>query len=197
MKKVEVSEMQGPLTELLHQVGGENGRARFDEFKLWLKGIVLSALEAIIDLSVSCKLPFSGAERVSPAKSGVVKLERRGDDLYLDGKKITLALSERQQNDRVIQGHELRIEREAAGGNLSAKILDYLEEHPEFWPESWKKDVQGNRIYVFFWGDIFRDPSGGNLFVRCGCWDDDEVVSDYRWLGGDWLGYRPAASVVS
>ena len=37
MLKVDVSEMKGPLGELMDQVGGENGRPRFDEFKLWLK----------------------------------------------------------------------------------------------------------------------------------------------------------------
>lgn len=37
MSKVDVSEMKGPLGELMDQVGGENGRGRFDEFKLWLK----------------------------------------------------------------------------------------------------------------------------------------------------------------
>jgi len=197
MSKVHVSEMQGPLTELFQQVGGENGRARFDEFKLWLKGVVLSALEALIDLSVPCKLPFSGAERVSSAKSGIVKLERRGDDLYLDGKKIELFRSSGQEVDRYTVGHELRKEIEARGGNLSAKILDYLEEHPELWPESWKKDVDGNTIYVYFWDDIFCRPASDRLFVRCGFWREGRVVSFYYWLARDWDRRRPAASVAS
>lgn len=196
MNKVNVSELQGPLAELLDQIGGQNGRARFDEFKLWLKGVVLTALEALIDLSAPCMLPFNGAERVSPAKSGVVKLERRGDNLYLDGVKLDLFLSENQQGGKVVVGHELRKELEAKGGQTSAKVLDHLVEHPELWPESWKKDAQGNTIYVFFWDDIFRN-SDGDLYVRFGCWIEGEVVSDFSWLGVDWLGYDPSASRAS
>lgn len=196
MNKVNVSEMQGPLTELMEQVGGQNGRARFDEFKLWLKGVVLSALEALIDLSVPCKLPFNGAERVSPAKSGIVKLERRGDDLYIDGKKIELFLSAGQKGDSYIVGHDLRKELEARGGNLSGSVLDHLEAHPELWPESWKKDSQGNTIYVFFWDDIFR-YSDGYLYVRYGYWRGGRVVSNYNWLDNNWNGNNPAASVAT
>ena len=38
---------------------------------------------SIIDLAIPCQLPFGGVEHMSPAKSGVVELERRNDDLYL------------------------------------------------------------------------------------------------------------------
>lgn len=39
MKKIEVSELQGPLTELMSQIGGANGRQRLHEFNLWLKKV--------------------------------------------------------------------------------------------------------------------------------------------------------------
>jgi len=197
MNKVHVSEIQGPLTELFQQVGGENGRKRFEEFKLWLKNVAVQTLEGLIDLSQLCKLPFNGAERVSPAKSGIVKLERRADALYLDGKKIELFRSSSQEGDRYIVGHELRKELEARGGNISAKVLDYLEEHPELWPESWKKDGDGSTIYIYFWDDIFRNLANGNLYVRFGYWNEGRVVSDYRWLDNDWNRHDPAASVAS
>ena len=100
-------------------------------------------IDHIIDLAVPCKLPFNGAERVSPAKSGVVKLEKHGDDLYLDGVKLALFLSEKQKGGKVIGGHDLRKELEAKGGNVSASILDKCVESPALWPESWKKDDQG------------------------------------------------------
>ena len=148
----------------------------------------------IIDLAVPCKLPFNGAERVSPAKSGVVKLERRGDDLYLDGKKIELFRSAGQQGDRYIVGHELRKELEAKGGNVSGSILDHLVAHPELWPESWKRDENGNTIFVYFWDDIFRSSDGG-LCVRCGYWGDGKVVSDCHWLDRGWYRYGPSASI--
>jgi hypothetical protein len=175
------------------------GMATNDEKLTAILGILrgtheAKAIEHMIDLSVPCKLPFNGAERLSPAKSGVMKLELKDDDLYLDGKKIELVLSERQQGNKRIVGHELRVERKKLGGNISAKILDYLEEHPELWPEKWKKDADGNTIYVFFWDDIFRDPADGNLFVRYGYWSGGRVVSDYYWLDDVWRRRRPAAS---
>lgn len=157
----------------------------------------IRAINHIVDLSVPCKLPFNGAERVSQAKSGVVKLERRGDNLYLDGEKINLFLSAGQQGDSYIVGHDLRKELEARGGNLGGSILDHLVAHPEMWPESWKMDSQGNTIYVYFWDDIFRHPTNGRLCVRCGYWLEGEVVSRYRWLGNGWDRHHPAASVAS
>lgn len=154
-------------------------------------------IEHTIDFSVPCRLPFDGAECVSPAKSGVDKLELRDDNLYLNGKKIELVLSNKQKGSGVIVGHKLSIEREKLGGNLSAKILDYLEEHPELWPESWKKDVDDNIIYIYFWYDIFRDPVDDALCVRYGYWDGGKVVSSYSWLDDDWDRRFLAASTVS
>ena len=200
MKKIEVSELQGPLTEFMQQLGGENGRKRFDEFKLWLKNVTVVVIQNLIDLSSPCRLPFDGAERVSPPKplpeSGDVKFESRDGDLYLDGKKLELFLSEKQKGGKVIGGHDLREELEARGGNVSAKVLDHLVDYPQMWPESWKKDTQGNTIYVFFWDDIFRN-SFGRLCVRCGFWYEGKVVSSYRWLGDVWNVISPSASLAS
>lgn len=157
----------------------------------------IKPIDHVIDLSIPCRLPFDGAERVSPAKSGVVRLEHRDDDLYLDGQKIELVFSERQKNGKTVVGHELRIEREKLGGNLGGSVLDHLVEHPELWPESWKKDSQGRTVYVFFWGDIFRGPALIDLCVRYGCWDDGRVVSGDDWLGYVWGADSPAASLAS
>ncbi|HEY4528415.1 MAG TPA: hypothetical protein VJJ48_01130, partial [Candidatus Paceibacterota bacterium] len=134
-------------------------------------------MDHVIDLSAPCNLPFDSAERVSPAKTGIVKLEKRDDDLYLDGKKIDLFRSAGQQGDSYIVGHELRKELEGKGGNVGGSILDKCVEHSELWPDSWKKDANGNTLNVFFWDDIFRDPSDGFLCVRCGYWSDGRVVS--------------------
>ena len=62
-------------------------------------------IEHVIDFSIPCKLPFVGAEFVSPVKSGFGKLELRDGDLYLDGKKIERTLSEKQQSSGVIRGY--------------------------------------------------------------------------------------------
>ncbi len=148
----------------------------------------------MIDLSVPCKLPFKGAERISPAKSGVVKLERRGEDLVLDGKKIELLLSEKQKGEGRVIGHDLHKELDQKKvGQCGGSVLDHLVAHPELWPESWKKDAQGNTVYVFFWGDIFQAP-GGYLYVRCGHWSAGKVVAGSRWLGHNWESCHPAAA---
>lgn len=172
-------------------------RGRLREFRGVIRGThEIRPIDHIIDLAVPCKLPFKGAERVSSAKSGIVKLERRGDDLYIDSKKIELFLSKKQKGGSYIVGHDLRKELEARGGNLSGSVLDHLEAHPELWPEPWKKDDQGNTIYVFFWDDIFRN-SGGSLYVRCGYWDEGGVVSHCSWLDDGWYRRSPSASVAS
>lgn len=154
-------------------------------------------IDHMIDLSIPCELPFTGAECVSPAKMGVVKLERRGNDLYLDSVKLDLFLSEKQKGGKVIGGHDLRKELEARGGNVGGNILDHLVAHPELWPENWKKDSQGNTVHVFFWADIFLHPSVGHLCVRYGFWSDGRVVSDCRWLSHGWLSRNPSTSLAS
>lgn len=50
MSKVDVSELQGPLTELLQQFSGDNGRKRFREFKLWLKRVADNSLKELLAL---------------------------------------------------------------------------------------------------------------------------------------------------
>lgn len=168
----------------------------------WMEGLLPSGgvphtsdlLKRVIDFSVPCKLPFNGAERVKPVKPGISELEKRGGDLCLDGVKLDLFRSENQKGGKVIGGHDLRTELEAKGGNLSAKILDECVETPALWPENWEKDDQGNTIYVYFWEDIFRNPTNGDLYVRFGYWHGGRVVSLYNWLGNDWDGINPAAS---
>lgn len=158
----------------------------------------ITLIDHVIDLSSPARLPFNVATVATlevHRGEGIVKLERRGDDLYLDGKKINIFLSKKQKGGS-IGGHDLRKELEKRGDNVSAKVLDYLVDHPELWPESWKKDKGGNTNYVFFWDDIFRD-SGGNLYVRFGCWDEGKVVSDCHWLDRGWDNNNPAASLAS
>lgn len=148
------------------------------------------------DLSVLCKLPFLGAERVSPAKSGIKQIQLWGrDKLTLDDKKIELILSEKQKGGKNIGGYDLWVERQALGGNVSAKVLDHLVDYPQMWPESWKKDARGNTIYAFFWDDIFLRRSDGGLCVRCGYWHGGGVVSDYHWLKNNWDAKNRSASL--
>ncbi|MBI2676634.1 MAG: hypothetical protein HYX21_01595 [Candidatus Yanofskybacteria bacterium] len=60
--EVSIAEMKGPLGELYDQCSGENGRARFDEFKLWLKGVVSTLLAHVITVRVPAIKRFVASE---------------------------------------------------------------------------------------------------------------------------------------
>jgi hypothetical protein len=155
----------------------------------------IKPIDHVIDLSAPARLPFNFATNEVHHGDGVVKLERREDDLYLGGKKISLFLSKKQQPGGSVDGYDLRKELEKRDGNLSAKVLDYLVDHPEFWPESWKKDKYGKTIRVFFWNDIFRSLDGDPC-VRYGIWSDGKVLSHHHWLEHDWTSNDPTASLI-
>ncbi len=123
-------------------------------------------------------------------------IEKRVDEVYLNGKKLTLHRSERQINGKTVQGHELLLEVE----NLpvhNATLHDFFMANPAYVPEDWKKDENGNTIYIFFWGTLFLSPSGDCVYVRYGCWSGDRWVSDYLWLGNRWGARNPAVVSAS
>ncbi|KKP78199.1 MAG: hypothetical protein A2271_04325 [Candidatus Moranbacteria bacterium RIFOXYA12_FULL_35_19] len=145
----------------------------------------------LVNLDAPIKLPFDGAEIKSQAGTGWVKVEKRSDGLYVDGQKVILYLSERQKNGK-IKGYELR---EELSGKLvlHPNILDALMDNLHFIPEDWKQDENGNIRFIFFWAVIFRDPSGGFLYVRSLYFDNDQWNSYYSLLGLDWDDRHPAA----
>ncbi len=113
-------------------------------------------------------------------KGGLVKIERREDELYIDEKKIEFYLSRRQMGDKSVEGNQLR-EEVSKKPVLNANVLDYLLAHPELLPDSWKLDGG----LLFFWGTVYRDSDGG-LYVRClylsgGRWDWNTHWLDDRW----------------
>lgn len=150
-------------------------RQRFLKGVLDTEGVLdgLQALQgrnrvAMVDLGADPYLP-NGWSVDEHRKGKVAKLERKGDDLYLDGKKIEFWLS-REQKHGVITGTTLRAKLKDKPV-LNANVLDYLLKNPHLIPNSW----QGK--WVFFWGTIYCD-SDGDLCVRCLCWG-----WDYSWLG--------------
>lgn len=156
-----------------------------------------------IDLAAPPRLPFEGAEVVKHEKTfngkSEVEIELRKDDnLYIDGKKVVLHLSERQMDGKRVVGHELRVELEDGTQILlNSNVLDYIFDHPELFPEHWKKNDQGETLRVFFWGSIFLVPSNGGLYVRCLYWGDGGLSRRYDWLAFDWGRRGPSASVAS
>lgn len=167
-----------------------------DAYKATLPKPEVKALTAILDLATTPRLPFAGATVEKHTGTGTVTIEKRADgELYIDGKKVVLHLSERQLGGKWLKGHELRTELDGKLV-LNATVLDFLEDHPEFIPDDWKKDEQGNTRYVFFWGTVYRNADG-NLCVRCLYWRDGQWQFNYLWLGGAWGGDRPAACLAS
>lgn len=118
-----------------------------------------------------------------------VEEHRKGGQFEWDPAQVRLHLSVPQQKGkwiRWIAGHKLREELSGLPV-LNANVLDHLLAYPHLIPEEWK----GN--YIFFWGTIYRDPSG-LLGVRCLDWCEGRWGSSYGWLGLGFLGRRrPAA----
>lgn len=168
----------------------------------YMKSLTEIAVEVVkhtVDLAKSPRFPSSdNAEVVKHDGKGFVKIELLDDSLYVDGKLVTLFLSEKQKGNSSVVGNKLRQELEDGDQILlNSNVLDYLIDHPELFPEHWKKDENGDTRYIFFWGSIFRDPSHGYLYVRALYWDDGGLYRFYSWLGNDWCRRRPSASVAS
>lgn len=102
--------------------------------------------------------------------------------------KIGLHFDPGQQDGKVIRGHDLKKKLEGQPV-LPAHVLDYLLEHPEIIPESWKGKA------IFFWGTIYR-YADGSLCVRCLSWYGGRWVW-VRWLDDDWDAYNPCAVSAS
>lgn len=138
-----------------------------------------------IDCDAKPKIPYPGWTIESHQKGGKIKWNPDNFALYLD----------EAQKSGYIQGHELRKKLEGKPV-LNACVGDFLEKRPELVPESWKKNENGNTLYFYFWGTIFR-LSDGYLCVRCWCWFDGRLVSRYSWLDDGWGDQYPALVLAS
>jgi len=170
-------------------VGDFLGRVRGVQMGLY----EIKAIEHAIDLGADPFLPNDW--KVEEHQKGkVAKLERRGDDLYLNGKKIEFWLSQEQKRD-VITGNTLRAKLKNKSV-LNANVEDYLLKNPHLIPEAWKKDENGNTRYIFFWGTIYSSADDG-IYVRYLYWSGGRWAWDYRWLGSGFGGRSPAAGSAS
>lgn len=167
-----------------------------DAYKATLPKPEVKALTATLNLATTPRLPFAGAVVEKHTGVGTVTIEKREDgQLYIDGKKVILHLSERQLGGKWLKGHELRTELDGKLV-LNATVLDFLEDHPEFIPDDWKRDEQGNTRFVYFWGTIYRDTDS-DLCVRCLYWSGGRWQLNFNWLGNGWRGRNPAACLAS
>jgi len=195
MSKYNVYVEDVSVEAVFNKLGGVEGARQF-----LCGNVEITVIKHTVDLGASPLPPFfDGVEVVKHEGGGVVEIELRSDDnLYIDDKKVELFFSERQKGDGMVVGHELRQELEDGKWVLlNSNVLDYLYEHPEFFPEHWKKDENGDTRYIFFWGSVFRDPSSGNLYVRVLYWKGDELNHDDHCLVNSWDRQSPSASVAS
>ena len=113
------------------------------------------------------KLPFEGAQIEYHNKNSVWK----GGELWLA----------EEQKTGYIEGSKLR--KKIPKSAYNACVLDYLLEHQDEIPESWKTGG-----WIYFWGTIYR-YSSGYLYVRYLIWSGKQWVSRCNWLGNDWHSY--------
>ena len=159
------------------------------------RATTLNETTIAVNLGASPKLPFNEAEVEQHIGEGWAIVEKRSDGLYLNGRKVVLYLSRRQQNGKLLKGYDLR-EELTGKPVLFANLLDALYDNPHLIPEDWKKDDRGNTRYIFFWATIFRG-SVGYPYVRCLFFADGAWNRHYSWLGIDWLGNDPAALLAN
>lgn len=152
----------------------------------------LTIISHIIDCDADPVIPQGWNATIEfHQKGGQVKWELKGDKAYLNGEEVVLHRVKGQVKGKVIEGHELR--KKLTGEKvLNANVLDYLLKHPELIPESWKKDSEGNTLYIFFWGTIFRN-SDGDLHVRYLYFVDGQWLWSSGWLDRVWDVVGPAA----
>lgn len=104
---------------------------------------------------------------------------------------ISFYLSKEQKRGDYSIGKDLRKELEDQPV-LNANVLEYLLDHSELIPESWKSNI------TFFWGTIYCNFDG-DLFVRGLYWDgnrwghSDSWNWGYRCLVCNFSSNRPAA----
>jgi len=161
-----------------------------------IRVIVFSETMIAVDLGAAPKLPFDDAKVEQHLGEGWATVEKRPDGLYVNGRKVILRLSKRQQGDKWLKGYELR-EELTGMPVLNANILDALYDNPHLIPEDWKRDKHGDIRYIFFWGTIFRRYASGRLYVRDLYFGDGVWRRDYFWLDFDWNVYYFAAVLAS
>lgn len=146
-------------------------------------------VERLVDLDADPFLPSGWVGVECHMKGGKVIIERRGEDLFVNGRRVGLHLSRCQMIDMVDEGHLLR-EYLSNKDVLNANVLDYLLVHPRLVPEKW----QGKK--VFFWGTIYRSPDN-LLYVRCLIWHGNMFDSDHNRLSYMFSSCAPAAVLAS
>ncbi len=173
----------GTTTDIDWLSAGDN----FKKVSLLARGQAgITIVEHIIDLD---------APPLIPVADWSVEEHRPGGKWKWGPSRVDLWLSPDQQNGKVVTGHELA-KQWAKRSVFNANLLDYLLDHPQLIPESWKQDEQGQTLLIYFPGTKYRD-SDGNLYVRYLYWRGGHWQADGHWLDDDWDEQCPAAVLAS
>ena len=167
---------------------GQASAEKLNNVLLYLHGqIDIVRIKHTIDLAKSPRLPFDGADEVVKHDStingkNVVEIELRSDDnLYVDRMKIILHLSEGLMScDRYRGCYELR--QELKNGELvllNNNILDKISDHPEMFPEHWKRDEYGNIRTIII---PVQSLNCMNVYQREWCGESDfKIITRHGW----------------
>jgi hypothetical protein len=80
--------------------------------------------------------------------------------------------------------------------SLNANAFRYFWENQDKMPKDWSEKVDGNILFIYFWGTIFRDPDG-NRFVLCLSRFEGWWYWLTPWLGYDWDRSDPSVALAS
>lgn len=204
---LKLSEVQKVCNDLETRLAGPDGETWFTALKRMLRkepswpevpfwrAVNETTIEVNLDAPPVLPFPDATVEWIKPGQTGWVRVERKGDKLFVDGNEVLLHLDAGQKKGGSIQGHDLRKQLEGKAV-LHPNIADSLLENVHLIPDNWKQDKAGNTIYVYFWAVGYR-YSDGRLYVRCVYFDDGQWHRDFIWLGYHWVGRNPAAVSAS
>lgn len=187
---IDVSEMKGPLGELMDQCSGENGPARFEEFKLWLKRVG-QILKYVRNISVGAVTKFVVTEKfvVNTNLKAKVRIWHLGDNF----KKVMLGKIEHNIARTTLAVHTL------LAASLDVSIMAELGDRAEislahFWAmiEAQGQGQTGPLLVNGYANIAYVRGNDGDFWTVFAYWlagsgwdvGADSVDSPLRWRGG-------------
>lgn len=113
----------------------------------------LSDTAIVVDLGLVEWLPFENAVVAwgASTESRPVRVERIGDDLFVDGRKVRLLRVGNLTAGKFITGYELR-EQLKNLPTLDPRLIESLVANKHLIPPSWMAEENGHPSWVFFFG---------------------------------------------
>lgn len=141
-----------------------------------------------VNLDFPPRIPLERATVETNIQGGWVEVQRREDGLYVSGRKVLMFLSEPQKEGKKISGHDLWDEL-SSFSVIHPNVGEALLKYPHLIPEEFERDVDGNTIYLGFWGATFRFQGG--VWVRIIYRNQNKWDWDLSTLEGVFTRYAP------